>query len=216
MVTGTGSVVAVELALEEEIHAGGRLIERKLCNFPALKAMEVPGTERSGCGRPLRCLDEPYAAGCGCPSSRPELRCPLGPKFRSLIVKLMVMVSCTLVTGISVDGSTSGGELWHASACRALARFSANPCMHMCLHGAWILTRHHARVGEDRTGKRWPEVRKTMLISHLGCGGHDGSVARSGVVHSGQNGDEIMAAVLGACSRADNGMATFPSLQWMK
>ena len=67
------------------------------------------------------------------------------------IVKLMVMVSCTLVTGISVDGSTSGGELWHASACRALARFSANPCMHMCLHGAWILTRHHARVGEDRT-----------------------------------------------------------------
>uniref|UniRef100_A0A0E0J8Y9 Uncharacterized protein n=1 Tax=Oryza nivara TaxID=4536 RepID=A0A0E0J8Y9_ORYNI len=65
-------------------------------------------------------------------------------------------------------------------------------------------------------GKRWPEVRKTMLISHLGCGGHDGSVARSGVVHSGQNSDEIMAAVLGACSRADNGMATFPSLQWMK
>ncbi|BAT16701.1 Os12g0279350 [Oryza sativa Japonica Group] len=85
MVTGTGSVVAVELALEEEIHAGGRLIERKLCNFPALKAMEVPGTERSGCGRPLRCLDEPHAAGCGCPSSRPELRCPLGPKFRSLL-----------------------------------------------------------------------------------------------------------------------------------
>uniref|UniRef100_A0A0E0BRB7 Uncharacterized protein n=1 Tax=Oryza glumipatula TaxID=40148 RepID=A0A0E0BRB7_9ORYZ len=147
MVTGAGSVVAVELALEEEIHAGGCLIEHKLLQLPALKAMEVPRTERSGCGRPLRCLDEPHAAGCGHPSSRPELRCPV--KWR--IAKLMMMVSCTLVTGINVDGSTSGGELWHASACRALARFSANPCMHMCLHGAWILTRRHARVGEDWT-----------------------------------------------------------------
>ena len=65
----------------------------------------------------------------------------------------MVVVSCTVITEISV-----GGELWHASAWRTLARFSANPCMHMWVYGAWILTRCSARAGEDWTTAATGEI----------------------------------------------------------
>uniref|UniRef100_A0A0E0CZ28 Uncharacterized protein n=1 Tax=Oryza meridionalis TaxID=40149 RepID=A0A0E0CZ28_9ORYZ len=135
------------------------------------------------------------------------------------IAKLMVVVSCIVVTKISVGGGVSGGELWHASACRDLACFSANPCMHMCLHGAWILTRCRARAGEDWTTATTGGMASAPaeMIGRIngpqstketeGCGGPG-----TGVVHNGRNNDDIMVVALGAYSRADNGMAVFPSL----
>uniref|UniRef100_I1R5K0 Uncharacterized protein n=1 Tax=Oryza glaberrima TaxID=4538 RepID=I1R5K0_ORYGL len=128
MVTGAGSVVAVELALEEEIHAGGRLIEHKLLQLPCIEGHGGPGDREK--------------------------------------------------------------------------RLRASP----------LLPRRAARC------RLWAPLLppRASLPRQEGCGGHDGSVARSSVVHSGRNDDDIMAAVLGACSRADNCMAAFPLLQWMK
>uniref|UniRef100_A0A0D3HTA9 Uncharacterized protein n=1 Tax=Oryza barthii TaxID=65489 RepID=A0A0D3HTA9_9ORYZ len=127
MVTGAGSVVAVELALEEEIHAGGRLIEHKLLQLPCIEGHGGPGDREK--------------------------------------------------------------------------RLRASP----------LLPRRAARC------RLWaPLLPPRASLPRQGCGGHDGSVARSSVVHSGRNDDDIMAAVLGACSRADNCMAAFPLLQWMK